>query len=73
KRLKKREKELEQEKQRAEQEKQRAEQEKQRAEQLEQEKIRTVQKLLQKGFSVEEVMEIAGVDEKFLKKHNLLS
>jgi hypothetical protein len=58
-----------QEKERAEQEKQRAKQEKERAEQ---EKILTIRKLLEKGFSVEEIIEIANVDTKFLKKHDLL-
>jgi ATPase subunit of ABC transporter with duplicated ATPase domains len=67
----------------AKQEKERAEQEKQRAEQAEkiakqekqlaeEEKILTIRKLLEKGFSVEEIIEIANVDIKFLKKHNLL-
>jgi hypothetical protein len=76
-------KRAEQEKQRAEQAEKIAEQEKQRAEQAEeiakqekeraeQEKILTIRKLLDKGFSVEEIIEIANVDIKFLKKHNLL-
>ncbi|MCS7027641.1 MAG: hypothetical protein NZ519_02650 [Bacteroidia bacterium] len=66
------ERELEQEKQRAEQEKQRAEQEKQRAEQLEQDKINMIREMLKQGFSKEIVMQIAKVDELFLKKHNLI-
>ncbi|MDW8303162.1 MAG: hypothetical protein RML38_11930, partial [Bacteroidia bacterium] len=59
--LERREKELEQEKQRAEQEKQRAEQE----------KIRMIKEMLKQGMSKEIVMQIAKVDELFLKKHNL--
>ncbi|MDW8348173.1 MAG: hypothetical protein RML94_14520, partial [Bacteroidia bacterium] len=69
----------EQEKQRAEQkekeleqEKQRAEQEKQRAEQLEQDKINIIKEMLKQGISKEVVMQIAKVDEAFLRKHNLM-
>ncbi|MCS7078376.1 MAG: DUF874 family protein, partial [Bacteroidia bacterium] len=66
----------EQEKQRAEQEKQRAEQEKQRAEQekqrAEQEKIRMIKEMLKQGMSKEIVIQIAKVDELFLRKHKLI-
>ncbi|MDW8302782.1 MAG: hypothetical protein RML38_09950 [Bacteroidia bacterium] len=77
--------ELKQEKQRAEQEKkraeqkekeleqekQRADQEKQRAEQLEQDKINMIKEMLKQGISKEVVMQIAKIDEAFLRKHNL--
>ncbi len=55
-----------------EQEKQRAEQEKQRAEQLEQEKIDMIKEMLSKGIPKQLVMQIAKVDETFLKEHRLL-
>ncbi len=74
--LTKKEQELEQQKQQTKQKeqelenkKQELEQEKQRAEQ---EKILTVKKLLEKGFSIQEIMDIANVDQDFLKKHNLM-
>jgi Uma2 family endonuclease len=51
----------EREKQRAEQEKQRAEQEKQRAEQAEKRLMGTAGKMLAKGYSVSEIVEITGL------------
>ncbi|MDW8348429.1 MAG: hypothetical protein RML94_15810, partial [Bacteroidia bacterium] len=74
-RAEQKEKELEQEKQRAEQEKQRAEQKQRELEQerqlAEQEKVSMIREMLKQGMSKEIVMQIAKVDELFLKKHNL--
>ncbi|MCS7027629.1 MAG: hypothetical protein NZ519_02590 [Bacteroidia bacterium] len=71
-RAEQKEKELEQEKQRAEQKEKELQQEKQRAEQLEQDKINMIREMLKQGFSKEVVMQIAKVDESFLKKYNLI-
>ncbi|MCS7078045.1 MAG: hypothetical protein NZ455_15140, partial [Bacteroidia bacterium] len=68
--------ELEQEKQRAEQEKQRAEQKEKELEQekqrAEQEKVSMIREMLKQGMNKEIVMQIAKVDELFLKKYNLI-
>ncbi|MCS7078071.1 MAG: hypothetical protein NZ455_15270, partial [Bacteroidia bacterium] len=75
-RAEQKERELEQEKQRVEQKERELEQEKQRAEQkereLEQEKIRMIKEMLKQGMSKEIIMQIAKVDEAFLRKHNLM-
>ena len=68
---------LKQEKQRAEEEKKRAEEEKKRAEEekkrAEEEKIKIIKELLSMGLSLENIMKATNTDEKFLKKHNLIS
>ncbi|MCS7077357.1 MAG: hypothetical protein NZ455_11645, partial [Bacteroidia bacterium] len=62
--------ELKQEKQRAEQKEKELQQEKQRAEQ---EKVSMIREMLKQGMSKEIVMQIAKVDEAFLRKYNLMS